>query len=161
MNRCPVCGDAYRTMSELEEHHREVHLEEKTFTCPVCGSEFSWEKNLKRHMNMHQQQTYQCTQCSKGWYHTQELSQEMIKGSPNLLIVGPGQGLGSSHNAIWWNLAIFFYVQAENRSSKRRLDGSLAKFLIIPKVYNHSQCSVFDHTLKRGISNCARETLHH
>ena len=31
----------------------------------------------------------------------QGLSQEMIKGSPNLLIVGPGRGLGSSHNAIW------------------------------------------------------------
>ena len=32
----------------------------------------------------------------------------MIKGTPNLIIVGPGRGLGSSHNAIWWNLAIFF-----------------------------------------------------
>ena len=38
----------------------------------------------------------------------QGLSQEMIKSSPNLLIVGPGRGLGSSHIAIWWNLAIFF-----------------------------------------------------
>ena len=53
----------------------------------------------------------------------------MITGSPNLLIVGPGRGLESSHNAIWWNLLIFFYVEAENRMSKRRLDGSLAKFL--------------------------------
>ena len=41
----------------------------------------------------------------------QGLDQEMIKGSPNLLIVGTGQGLGSSHNAIWWNLAIYFYIQ--------------------------------------------------
>ena len=43
-----------------------------------------------------------------GW--TQGLSQEMIKESPmaNLLIVRTGSGLGSSHNAIWWNLAIFF-----------------------------------------------------
>ena len=40
----------------------------------------------------------------------------MIKGSPNLLIVGPGLGLWSSYNAIWWNLAIFFYVQAGNRA---------------------------------------------
>ena len=39
----------------------------------------------------------------------------MIKGSQNLLIVGPGCGLGSSHNAIWGNLAIFFYIEAENR----------------------------------------------
>ena len=60
----------------------------------------------------------------------QGISQEMIKGSPNLLIVWPGRDLGSSHNAIWWNLAIFFYVQAEIRPSKRRLDGSLAKSLI-------------------------------
>ena len=55
----------------------------------------------------------------------QGLSQEMIKGSPNLLIVEPGRGLVSSHNAIWWNLAIFF----ENSPSKERLDGSLAKSL--------------------------------
>ena len=39
----------------------------------------------------------------------------MLKGSPNLLIVGPGRRLWS-YNAIWWNLAIFFYVQAENRA---------------------------------------------
>ena len=61
--------------------------------------------------------------------YMQGLSQEKIKRSPNVLIVGPGQGLASSHNAIWWNLAIFFYVQPENRPSKRRLDGSLAKSL--------------------------------
>ena len=53
----------------------------------------------------------------------------MIKGRPNLLIVGPGQDLGSSHNAIWWNLAIFFYIQDENRPAKRRLNVSLAKSL--------------------------------
>ena len=53
----------------------------------------------------------------------------MIKGSPNLLIVGPGRGLGSSHNAIWWNLAIFLHVPAENRPSKRRLGRSLAESL--------------------------------
>ena len=52
----------------------------------------------------------------------QGLSQETIKGSPNLLIVGP--------NTIWWNLVIFFYIQAENRQTKRRLDGSLAKSLL-------------------------------
>ena len=50
--------------------------------------------------------------------HKQGFSHEMIKGSPNLLIVGPGWGLWSFHNAIWWNLAIFFYVQAENRPTK-------------------------------------------
>ena len=53
----------------------------------------------------------------------------MMEGSPNLLIVGPGRGLGSSHNAIWCNLVILFYIQAENRPSKRRLDRSLAKSL--------------------------------
>ena len=57
-------------------------------------------------------------------------SQEMIKRSPNLLIVESGQGLGYSHKATWWNLAIFFYVQAENRLSKRQLDGSLTKSLL-------------------------------
>ena len=42
----------------------------------------------------------------------------MIKGSPNLLNIRPGRGLGCSHNAIWGNLAIFFYVQAENSRPK-------------------------------------------
>ena len=32
--------------------------------------------------------------------YLQRLSQGMIQGSPNLLIVGPGRGLGSSHNAV-------------------------------------------------------------
>ena len=56
----------------------------------------------------------------------QGLSQGM---SPNLFIVGPGQHLGFSHNAIRWNLAIFVYIQAENRPCNRWLDGSLAKSL--------------------------------
>ena len=63
------------------------------------------------------------------WWCGQELSHEMIKRSPNVLIVGPGRGLGSSHNAIWWNLAIFSYVQPEDRPSNRWLDESLAKSL--------------------------------
>ena len=46
---------------------------------------------------------------------TQGLSQEMIRWIQNLPFVGPGGGLGFSHNAIWWNLAIFFYIQAEKR----------------------------------------------
>ena len=29
-----------------------------------------------------------------------DMIKEMIKGSPNSLIVGPGRGLGSSHNEI-------------------------------------------------------------
>ena len=29
---------------------------------------------------------------------------KMIKGGSNLLIVGRGRGLGSSPNAIWWNM---------------------------------------------------------
>ena len=58
----------------------------------------------------------------------------MIKGSPNLLIVGPGRGLGSSHNAIQWNMAVFFYVQAENRPLKRRLDGSLTKSFLFGDI---------------------------
>ena len=62
---------------------------------------------------------------------------QMIKGIPNLLIVGPGRGLGSSHNPIWWNLVIFFYIRAENRPSKRRLDRSLAKSLLYS-----TQCSL-------------------
>ena len=66
----------------------------------------------------------------------------MIKGSPNLLIVGPGRALRSFHNAIWWNLAIFLYVQAENRPSKRRLDGSLAKSLILYTYYSPSFSNV-------------------
>ena len=57
--------------------------------------------------------------------------QVMIKESSNLLFVGQGRGLKSSYNAIWWNLAIFSYVQAENRPSKRRLGGSLAKSLFL------------------------------
>ena len=38
-------------------------------------------------------------------------------------------GFEYSHNAIWWNLVIFFFVQAENEPSKTRLNVSLAKSL--------------------------------
>ena len=33
--------------------------------------------------------------------------------------------------------------------------------LTLAGIYIYSQCSVSDHTLKQGISNCAPETLHH
>ena len=60
----------------------------------------------------------------------------MLKGSQNLLIVGSGRGLGSSHNAIWWNLAIFLQVHVENRPFKRRLYRSLVKSLVAHNMIN-------------------------
>ena len=50
----------------------------------------------------------------------------MIKGSPNLLIVWPGWGVGSSHNTICWNMAIFFTSRLKIGRPK---DGSPAKSL--------------------------------
>ena len=61
---------------------------------------------------------------------SQEIIQEMIKGIKiYLIMLGQDGGLVASHNTIWWNLATIFYVQAENRPSKRQLDGPLAKSL--------------------------------
>ena len=59
----------------------------------------------------------------------QVLSQEMIKESPNFLIVRPGRGLGQ-FGGIWRYFSTFYYVQVQNKPPKRRLDGSLAKFLL-------------------------------
>ena len=72
---------------------------------------------------------------------SQGLSQEMIKGSPNLLIVGPGQGLGSSHNAIWWDLAIFFASRLKIDRPKTDWEGLwLSPCSLMSLAFHHVIC---------------------
>ena len=89
------------------------------------------------------------TLSSHVFHSKQGPTQEMIKGSSNLLILGLGLGLGLSHNGIWWNLAVFFYVQAENRLS-------LAKSLIVSVsclLYSYSYKICINYVFSSVLSN--------
>ena len=74
---CKICGIQCANRSELEEHHRQSHLEEKRFSCDICKAEFSWEDNLRRHKRNHLVDNYQCELCSKVFMDTISLRTHM------------------------------------------------------------------------------------
>ena len=50
---CSICSAVFSARGDLEEHHRENHLQHKLFRCQLCGAQFSWQDNLNKHMRMH------------------------------------------------------------------------------------------------------------
>jgi uncharacterized C2H2 Zn-finger protein len=51
--RCPVCGEAFETDAEFEQHEHDLPDAWRNtgagFTCPACGAMFSEQEELVAH----------------------------------------------------------------------------------------------------------------
>lgn len=52
---CPVCGMAFNSQQELNEHTKQMHSQSEeqsaggSFVCPMCGFQASSEDELTKH----------------------------------------------------------------------------------------------------------------
>lgn len=66
MPTCGICGLRTLMQSALVRHQRNVHLNEKNRSCPVCKKMFYTLSNLQDHMITHEQRrVFKCDVCGK------------------------------------------------------------------------------------------------
>eukprot|EP00494_Astrolonche_serrata_P033577 UN33846 len=64
---CNPCGKTFPTETQLLEHNRKEHDENKRiihFDCLRCSKSFTKKRYLQKHMNIHNK-PYRCTECVK------------------------------------------------------------------------------------------------
>ncbi|XP_005104225.2 uncharacterized protein LOC101860911 [Aplysia californica] len=73
MAKCEVCGSEFTRQSNLKKHMM-IHTGQKPFTCEVCGSSFTQKANLQVHMRTHTgEKPYTCNTCGAKFAHSQAL----------------------------------------------------------------------------------------
>lgn len=81
---CDLCGQAFNHVQSMRAHRRTIHYGEKPFTCRVCGNPFSDQRNLKRHMRIHENAfPYQCHICKQKYRHSNSLKAHLKKHGDN------------------------------------------------------------------------------
>ena len=61
---CPVCAKGYTYKSELDRHIT-VHSTVLPFGCDKCPKRFAQIKSRNRHVEVHNNKTFVCSQCDK------------------------------------------------------------------------------------------------
>uniref|UniRef100_A0A8C8VF86 C2H2-type domain-containing protein n=1 Tax=Pelusios castaneus TaxID=367368 RepID=A0A8C8VF86_9SAUR len=61
------CGASFQDLEELQEH-KQIHLTEHSYWCPICGKEFFHAANLRMHKLIHSSdRPHRCPECDKGF----------------------------------------------------------------------------------------------
>ena len=50
LHTCGTCGNTFKTKGTLKRH-KIIHMEEKPFSCEICGKGFTQNSNMKNHQN--------------------------------------------------------------------------------------------------------------
>jgi len=73
--QCKVCGGRFVTL----EKHMLVHSEVlEKLSCSVCGKDFTRERYLLRHMQLHSGNCYTCQECGKNFRTLQYLNKHIL-----------------------------------------------------------------------------------
>lgn len=63
---CPKCDRQFTNKTNFKFHLNDVHREDRTEICPVCGKAFKNRRRMNAHLTIHQEfRKFQCDICSK------------------------------------------------------------------------------------------------
>ena len=62
--KCPLCAQVFTKLYTFRRHRAEVHSEKKLCVCRICKKEFSSQRHLQNHMDVHQnEKIHKCNYC--------------------------------------------------------------------------------------------------
>lgn len=80
MYHCVLCGMKNGIAARLKIHVDTVHRRIKQSECPICGKQFQWKTQLKKHMCVHTgEYPYRCEICDKGYMTRNKYREEHQK----------------------------------------------------------------------------------
>lgn len=72
--KCPQCDSIFDRASQLDYHHRSLHLGERSQICQICGKGFFRKADLRTHLNIHLGTNFHiCEICGRKFSHISNL----------------------------------------------------------------------------------------
>jgi hypothetical protein len=84
--KCPLCPQSFRTLTELKRHNIAAHSN-RPFACPHCPHRSKTKDKLDRHVVCHSgpRESFQCQFCEKKFAFKNSLKKHLEKGRCDVL----------------------------------------------------------------------------
>ncbi|XP_004525402.1 zinc finger protein 271 isoform X1 [Ceratitis capitata] len=77
---CKLCDKLFSTLDHLKKHVLSTHQNERKHICHVCAKSFTQLCHLKQHLNIHNRgKTHQCLKCDEKFWRKIDLQRHIIK----------------------------------------------------------------------------------
>ena len=73
--KCRLCGESFKNVKELNEHHRTDH---NIQFCAECGKGFNTQSSLEKHKYYHRELKFTCEHCGMGFPFMSRLEQHKV-----------------------------------------------------------------------------------
>lgn len=71
---CQYCRHSYHAINSLKRHIKQVHFNNPTYTCELCGLGFMYRDHYTGHMNKHYgTPTFECDKCGQKYIYKPDL----------------------------------------------------------------------------------------
>ncbi|XP_066986077.1 zinc finger protein 235-like isoform X2 [Macrobrachium rosenbergii] len=84
IHQCTVCSKVFTKLYAFQRHKEEVHACRKNFVCAECSKEFSSQRQLRNHLDLHRcEKIHKCNQCDHACHTASGLRMHKLKNHSN------------------------------------------------------------------------------
>ena len=132
--KCRLCGESFKNVKELNEHHRTDH---DIQFCAECGKGFNMQSSLEKHKYYHCELKFTCEHCGMGFPFMSRLEQHKVTHLKLATLPCMHKHCGrtfknpgdlnqhvNQHNGVWYTCDFCTYRNKDKRNTKLAYENS-------------------------------------